>query len=61
MTEQTILDREIDLCFDEEANRWYFQKFLKQPKYSTRESREYHTREEALKAYHTNTIQWANK
>ena len=55
---QMILNREIDLCFDEENNRWYFQKFLERPRYSTKESKEYKTKEEALRAYRTNTIKW---
>lgn len=55
---QEILDKEIDLCFDEDNNVWYFQKFLGKPKYHTKESKEYPTRQEALKAYKTNTIKW---
>ncbi len=55
---QEILDKEIDLCHDEDSNTWYFQKFLKKPKYSTQESKEYQTRQEALTAYQANAIKW---
>lgn len=55
---QQILDKEVDLCLDEDDNTWYFQKFLKTPKCSTRESKTYPTKQEAMKAYQTNTIKW---
>ena len=55
---QEILDKDIDLCCDEENGTWYFQKFLQKPKYGTKESKEYQTKQEAVKAYNTNTIKW---
>ena len=55
---QIMLDKEIDLCFDEDNNTWYLQKFLQKPKYGTKESKEYLTEQEAIKAYQTNTIEW---
>ena len=55
---QEILDKDIDLCFDEENSSWFFQQFLQKPKYSTRESKEYPTKQEAMKAYQSNTIKW---
>ena len=55
---QEILDNQTDLCFDEEHNTWYFQRFLQKPKYGTKESKEYQTREEAIEAYSSITIKW---
>lgn len=55
---QQILDKNTDLCQDEENNTWYFQRFLEKPKYDIKESKEYQTREEAMEAYISNTIKW---
>jgi len=55
---QQILDRQIDICYDEDNRCYYLQYFPPDGSGNTKESVPYSSKREAMAAYKTNTIKW---
>ena len=58
MTVEQILDTRVDVVYDEEDDCWYLQEYANDGKGTTRESKAFHSADDAVRAHWSKQVDW---